>query len=184
MCPAACGGTPSRPPTEATGSFADLVRPSTTHYRGEQEQLLAPVEVGGACASGDTPAAGPAEARGGDEEEGLDKAEDAVVPAPARSPCTPTRAEREAHEATHLPFRSWCEVCVQGRSDNPPHRRRPAEVVEEHRLPEVHLDYAFLRRSDSDVLAKIVVVKAFPSRALQAWVVPSKGWATRPPPSA
>ena len=59
--------------------------------------------------------------------------------------------------------------------DNPPHRRRTAEVVEEHRLPEIHLDYAFLRRSDSDVLAKLVVLKALPSRAMQAWVVPSKG---------
>ena len=106
---------------------------------------------------------------------GLDKVEDAVVPAPAPSPCTPSRAEREAHEATHLPFRSWCEVCVQGRMDNPPHRRRAAEVVEEHRLPEVHIDYAFLRRADSDVLAKLVVLKALPSRAMQAWVVPSKG---------
>ena len=75
---------------------------------------------------------------------GLDKAEDAVVPAPVHSPCTPTRAEREAHEATHLPFRSWCEVCAHGRYDNPPHRHRPTEVVEEHRLPEVHLDYAFV----------------------------------------
>ena len=89
--------------------------------------------------------------------------------------CTPSRAEREAHEATHLPFRSWCEVCVQGRLDNPPHRRLAAEVKEEHRLPEVHLDYAFLRRSDSEVLAKLVILKALPSRALQAWVVPSKG---------
>ena len=48
-------------------------------------------------------------------------------------------------------------------------------MVEEHRLPEVHLDYAFLRRADSDVLAKLVVLKALPSRAMQAWVVPSKG---------
>ena len=143
------------------------------------------MEVGGACASDGQPAAAPAGARAGAEdeapagaraeEEGLDKVEDAVVPAPAPSPCTPSRAEREAHEATHLPFRSWCEVCVQGRMDNPPHRRLAAEVKEEHRLPEVHLDYAFLRRADSDVLAKLVVLKALPSRAMQAWVVPSKG---------
>ena len=48
-------------------------------------------------------------------------------------------------------------------------------MKEEHRLPEVHLDYAFLRRADSEVLAKLVVLKALPSRAMQAWVVPSKG---------
>ena len=104
-----------------------------------------------------------------------EKVEDAVVPRPAPSPCSPTRAEREAHEATHLPFRSWCEECVRGRADNPPHRRRAPEVEEEHRLPEVHLDYAFLRRADSEVLAKLVILKALPSRAMQAWVVPAKG---------
>ena len=160
----------------ATRSPADLVSPSTTHCGGEQEQLLAPVEVGGAVASDGQPAAAPAGARAvEEEEEGLDKVEDAVVPAPAPSPCAPSRAEREAHEATHLPFRNWCEVCVQGRLDNPPHRRLPEEVVGARRLPEVHLDYAFLRRADSDVLAKMVVLKALPSRAMQAWVVPSKG---------
>ena len=66
-------------------------------------------------------------------------------------------------------------MCVQGRSDSPPHRRRPPRAVEEHRLPEVHLGYAFLRRADSEILAKLVVLKALPSRAMQAWVVPSKG---------
>ena len=101
--------------------------------------------------------------------------EDAVVPPPAPSPCSPTRAEREAHEATHLPYRSWCEECVRGRANNPPHRRRAPGAEEEHRLPEVHLDYAFLRRADSEVLAKLVVLKALPSRAMQAWVVPCKG---------
>ena len=174
------------PPIEATGSFADLVSPSTTNHGGEQEQLLAPVEVGGApvprmasqlqlLRGAHAGAGAEAPAGAGAEEEGLEQAEDAVVPRPAASPCTPSRAEHEAHEATHLPFRSWCEVCVQGRLDNPPHRRLAAEVKEERRLPEVHLDYAFLRRADSEVLAKLVVLKALPSRAMQACVVPSKG---------
>ena len=48
-------------------------------------------------------------------------------------------------------------------------------MVEEHRLPEVHLDYAFLRRVDSEVLEQLVILKANPSRAMQACIVPSKG---------
>ena len=28
---------------------------------------------------------------------------------------TPAKAEREEHEKTHLPFRSWCKACVKGR---------------------------------------------------------------------
>ena len=50
-------------------------------------------------------------------------------------------------------------MCVQGRADNPQHRRRPPQVVEEHRLPEVHIDYASLRRADSEDLVKLVIMK-------------------------
>ena len=102
-------------------------------------------------------------------------AEDAAVPRPARSPITPTKAEREAHATTHLPFRSWCPVCVQGRSCNPPHRRAPEYADGDRRLHEIHLDYAFFRREGSEDLIKLLVAKALPSRALRAWVVPNKG---------
>ena len=107
--------------------------------------------------------------------EGAERVEDARVPKPAPSPTAPTRAEREAHEATHMPYRSWCMACVQGRALTPPHRRLCAGEEEERRLSEVHIDFAFLRRSDSDVLAKLVVLKTLPSRAMRAWVVPDKG---------
>ena len=66
-------------------------------------------------------------------------------------------------------------MCVQGRAANPPHRRSPLHEEGERRLPEVHIDYAFLRRADAEDLAKLVVLKALPSRAMRAWAVPSKG---------
>ena len=31
------------------------------------------------------------------------------------APEAPTKAEKEAHDRTHLPFRAWCDICVQGR---------------------------------------------------------------------
>ena len=44
-----------------------------------------------------------------EEEEGLeDEQEEAKTVKPAKGPCAPTKAKRDAHEATHLPFRSWC----------------------------------------------------------------------------
>ena len=188
MHPAPCRGTPAVPRAEATGSFNDLVRPSICSVTsreetldGKQAGLLAPVQTGGSSASDAAPviaaAAPPAQGEstraGEGEEVGL--TEDAVIPRPAPTPCTPTRAEREAHEATHLPYRSWCAVCVQGRADNPQRRRLPPSEEGDRRLPEVHIDYAFLRRTDSDVLAKLVILKALPSRAMRAWVAPSKG---------
>ena len=71
----------------------------------------------------------------GGEGDGL---EEAKIAKPMRDPGQPTSAEREAHEATHLPYRSWCPVCVAGRRDNPSHRAVP---VEEPSKPEVLLDY-------------------------------------------
>ena len=101
--------------------------------------------------------------------------EEAVAVRPARSPNAPTRAEREEHEATHLPFRSWCSHCVAGRSDNPAHRLVADPDGERRGLPEVHLDYAFLKRGDSDDLIKLLVVKFRPSRAVRVYAVPAKG---------
>ena len=95
----------------------------------------------------------------------------------APSPYIPSRAEREAHRATHLPYRTWCEDCVCGRHDAPPHRKVLRE--EERSKAEVSLDYGFLKRreedSDEERLATLLVLKSRPSRAVRAWVVPEKG---------
>ena len=62
-----------------------------------------------------------------DAGEGEHPAEEARRAKKARDPGAPSRAEVEAHEATHLPFRIWCEECVAGRRDNPAHLRVPRE---------------------------------------------------------
>ena len=65
-----------------------------------------------------------------DSGEGEHPAEEARRAKKARDSGAPTRAEVEAHAATHLPFRTWCEECVAGRRDNPPHLRVPREPGE------------------------------------------------------
>ena len=45
----------------------------------------------------------------------VDDAQDAVKPRVAARPYTPTKAEIEAHEVTHLPYRNWCAHCVAGK---------------------------------------------------------------------
>ncbi len=67
--------------------------------------------------------------------------EEARVAKPLRDPREPTAAERAAHEATHLPFRSWCAKHIAGRRDNPPHRHVPQD---ENAMPEVTMDYCFV----------------------------------------
>ena len=80
-----------------------------------------------------------------------EEVEEAKPPVPSRGPLDPTHAEWEARQATHLPYRSWCEHCVAGRSDDPPNRRAPA-AQDEPAVPEVHLDYAFVRRDEEEAV--------------------------------
>ena len=56
--------------------------------------------------------AGEAECEGEIVEDGEHPAEEARKTKIMRDPGAPTRAEREAHAATHLPFRIWCEECA------------------------------------------------------------------------
>ena len=43
-----------------------------------------------------------------DEECRAEAEEEVRIPKPAARPYTPTRAEINEHEVTHLPYRSWC----------------------------------------------------------------------------
>ena len=65
-------------------------------------------------------------------------------PLVARSPQSPTKQEREEHNVSHLPFRSWCEHCVKGKSKEDAHRRkeRRGEKEEDH-MPSISMDYCF-----------------------------------------
>ncbi len=104
-----------------------------------------------------------------DEEEGP---EEALTAKPARDPQDPSQAERDAHEAAQLPFRSWCAECVCGRRDNPPHTRR---AQEERLVPEVLMDYAFVRREEETQTMTVLLMKDRESRAVRAWTVRNKG---------
>ena len=106
----------------------------------------------------------------GDEAE--EAVEEATAAKTARDPQAPSKAEWLAHQATHLPYRSWCQECVAGRRDNPGHRRVPAE---ERLVPEVMLDYAFVRTDDERETLTILVVKDRESRAIRASVMTMKG---------
>ena len=67
-------------------------------------------------------------------------------------PIGPTRAEREEHEATHIPYRSWCRHCVRGRGRNSHHRKgEQAEGEQQDRqVPRISMDYHFMSKEDED----------------------------------
>ena len=49
-----------------------------------------------------------------------------------RAPRMPTQKEIDEHAATHIPHQSWCEICMQGRGRNSPHKKKKREPKKEH----------------------------------------------------
>ena len=132
---------------------ADLVSPFhrlRPLQAGDNEQVAASsAEVrlpegaaGGQAGAGEDPCA----------VEGADEAfpwQEARQARKAPNPGAPSLADWEAHQATHLQFRIWCLECVKGRRDNPAHHTVPAEVRD---VPEVGMDYCYLRRADQEAI--------------------------------
>ena len=89
----------------------------------------------------------------------------------------PTMADIEEHRRTHLPYRSWCPVCIAARATNPGHPRRDErEALEEDRdLEMVAYDYAFFRKATGEESEAILASKDKSTRMLHAHVVPQKG---------
>lgn len=86
----------------------------------------------------------------------------------------PSKAAQEAHCKTHIPYRNWCRACVAGRKPNHPHlsRQGPRQTGG---VPEVHLDYCFLRNSEGEEAVPTLVLRDWESRAMAAHLVPLKG---------
>jgi hypothetical protein len=83
-----------------------------------------------------------------DEEQG-DEDEEGQQPKVMRAPKAPTKLEREEHEATHLPFRSWCTHCLRGRGRNKPHQRQAVEAdVDAQKVPKISMDYFFMSQEE------------------------------------
>ena len=89
-----------------------------------------------------------------------------------QAPGEPSVAERATHETTHLPYRSWCRHCVEGRAENPPHQHSENVDLE---VPELIMDYAFARHHDEQDLVTLLVIKDRQSRIIMARTLAHKG---------
>ena len=68
--------------------------------------------------------------------------QEAAPPQGLPAPFTPSEAEVNNHNLTHLPYRNWCPICVKGKGKAAAHR-----CLETHReagVPVVSIDYTFL----------------------------------------
>lgn len=110
------------------------------------------------------------------EEDELQEAEELKGSLP--SPVLPTAAEVEAHNMTHLPFRSWCTACVRGREKSLAHRKLDADAKAEEQVPTVSMDYGFLGKPDAAGTPQtlpVLVVRERRSKGIWSHPVPSKG---------
>ncbi len=98
--------------------------------------------------------------------------DDGIAPQVVKDVKTPTAQEIDEHNCTHIPPRPWCPACVAGKKPNSPHKRK---TEGEHLVPEIGLDYAFLRDSDSDDTLTVLVMKDRDSKTNFADVVEMKG---------
>ena len=120
-----------------------------------------------------------------------------------RKPGQPSKAEKEAHDALHVNYRSWCRYCVMGRGQHRPHkskknksaRRRQAgkEVVaeeesgsqdekiladdEEHAgIPMISMEYCFMgSRNRPANRMPILIVRDEQSKWIMGYSTGKKG---------
>ena len=72
-------------------------------------------------------------------------------------PHEPTKEERQSHDATHCPFRAWCEICVKAKSPDGKHTKQLGNP--EH-IPVIEFDYAFGTDTPGDTNKKISMMIA------------------------
>ena len=70
-------------------------------------------------------------------------------------PKMPSKEEVEPHYLTYLPFRNWCQYCIQGKGKVAPHFKQKQR---EDGLMEVRFDYCFTSTHGSP-LASILVAR-------------------------
>ena len=92
---------------------------------------------------------------------------------PLPQPKVPTQAQIDAHNLTHMPYRSWCPHCVAARRPNSHHRSSSSDS--QRADPLLVADYCFVRDNNDSETITILVARLYPSRTMLATVVDAKG---------
>ena len=112
------------------------------------------------------------DAVGDGEETCAETGECIVVPKGLPSPVLPSKAEVEAHNLTHIPYRNWCPVCVAARRKNNPHY---ANREEKRAVPLLVADYCFPGEAGDEDHLTVLVGRVSPKQSLIAVPCDRKG---------
>ena len=77
----------------------------------------------------------------------VEEGEEARTPKALPAPVYVSKVEREEHELTHTPYRSWCHHCVRCRGRNAQHRKKE-EDDKKGQVPRIAFDYFFMSHHD------------------------------------
>ena len=104
------------------------------------------------------------------------------IPKTLTSPVKPSAEAVALHYTTHLPYRSWCPVCVRAKAIEDAHRRGANEPDEEDEggVPEVAIDYNALDEfldvvEEANSKLKTLVLKDDPSGSMFQHKIDVKG---------
>ena len=83
-----------------------------------------------------------------DSDEGrVEEGEEARMPKSLPVPTYVSKVEREEHELTHTPYRSWCHHCVRCRGRNAQHRKKEDED-KKGQVRRIAFNYFFMSHQD------------------------------------
>ena len=88
------------------------------------------------------------------------------------SPAEPTTLERATHNLTHLPYRTWCPICVRAKGKQDSSKQRDSTSS---KIPVIQADYGFLRTGDSQDKATVFTAIDVSTGLCTATVVMAKG---------
>ena len=115
---------------------------------------------------------GEAEPNGKDVDEHDD--EEALIAKPLRRPTQPTATEKLNHDITHLPPRSWCRFCTEGRGIHD-HHKMTGEIPNGE-VPTISLDYCFMgSKSVAAAANPVLIMYDNVTGAMGAYLTGAKG---------
>ena len=59
-------------------------------------------------------------------------------------PTQPTKQEMAEHALTHMPYRSWCPICVKAKG------KQDAYKQQQSNQPVIQIDFAYLKTSEDE----------------------------------
>ena len=90
----------------------------------------------------------------------------------------PSSSEIQEHNRLHMPYRSWCPVCVSAKAPDLPHFRRGAAEEDSAQRDEVSLDYCFMKDVVGGPTATVLAGRDRKSGLYIGHAVPFKGTST------